>query len=121
MARHVIGQAAAIPAGGRQLVAVAGRTIGIFNIGGRFFAVKNTCVHNQAPVCLGEIGGTYLPSEPDEYRRGLDGRVLRCPWHGWEFDVTTGRNLIDPSRKLMSYPVTVEAGTLVLEIGGPDR
>lgn len=62
---------------------------------------------------------TYLPSEPGQYRRGLDGRVLRCPWHGWEYDITTGHNLIDPGRKLTTYPVTVEDGDLVVHIGGP--
>ena len=96
MARHVVGPADAIPPGGRRVVTVAGRSIGIFNVKGRFHALRNSCLHNQAPVCLGEVGATYLPSEPGQYRRGLDGRVLRCPWHGWEYDITTGRNLIDP-------------------------
>ena len=96
MARHVVGPAEAIPPGGRRVVTVAGRSIGIFNVEGRFHALRNSCLHNQAPVCLGEVGATYLPSEPGRYRRGLDGRVLRCPWHGWEYDITTGRNLIDP-------------------------
>jgi nitrite reductase/ring-hydroxylating ferredoxin subunit len=45
--------------------------------------------------------------------------VLRCPWHGWEYDISTGRNLIDPSRKLTTYPVTVEDGDLIVHIGGP--
>ncbi|MCY4372954.1 MAG: Rieske (2Fe-2S) protein [Spirochaetaceae bacterium] len=119
MARHVVGPADAIPPGGRRVLTVAGRSIGIFNVEGRFHALRNSCLHNQAPVCLGEVGATYLPSAPGQYRRGLDGRVLRCPWHGWEYDISTGRNLIDPSRKLTTYPVTVENGDLVVHIGVP--
>jgi 3-phenylpropionate/trans-cinnamate dioxygenase ferredoxin subunit len=108
MARHVVGPADAIPPGGRRVVTVAGRSIGIFNVEGRFHALRNSCLHNQAPVCLGEVGATYLPSEPGQYRRGLDGRVLRCPWHGWEYDVTTGQSWVDPaSVRTRRYDVEV--------------
>lgn len=97
---------------------VDGRSIGVFNVHGSFYALKNSCIHDQAPVCLGTIGATYLPSAPGEYVRGMESQVLRCPWHGWEFDITTGRSLFDPNTRLVSYPVTIEDGQLVVEIGG---
>ena len=116
--KYIVGSAVDIAPGQQRLVEVAGRSIGIFNVNGRFYALRNVCIHNQAPVCLGEVGGTYLPSAPDEYCQGLMGQVLRCPWHGWEFDITTGQSLFDPSLKLKRYPVTVENGKLVVEVRG---
>ena len=117
MARHVIGPVDMVPAGERLLVTIGGREIGIFNISGSFYALRNSCRHHQAPVCLGEVGGTYLPSAPDEYLWGLADRVLRCPWHGWEYDITTGCNLIEPALKLKTYPVIVENGQIIVEMG----
>ena len=55
---------------------------------------------------------------PDKFVWGLEGQVLRCPWHGWEFDIATGCSLFDPDTKLMSYPVHVENGRILVEIGG---
>ncbi len=115
MSSHVVCKTTELPPGSRRIVDVDGRSIGIFNMNGDYYALRNACVHNQGPVCVGRVGGTYLPSEPDEYNPGLEGRVLRCPWHGWEYDITTGENLIDRKLKLRSYPVTIEDGNVVLE------
>lgn len=116
MARHVVATAVEIPPGARRIVEVDGRSVGIFNVNGHYYALKNSCIHNQAPVCLGKLGGTLLPSAPGEYRPGMAGQVLRCPWHGWEFDVTNGRSLFNPNVKLVSYPVTLQDGQIVVEI-----
>lgn len=62
-----------------------------------------------APVCQGKLGGTALPGKVGEYKYGLDGQVVRCPWHGWEFDVTTGRSLFNPHRcRVRSYEAFCE-------------
>jgi nitrite reductase (NADH) small subunit len=39
---------------------------------------------------------------------GRAGRILRCAWHGWEFDIETGQTLVDPRVRAQTYPVTVE-------------
>lgn len=118
MAQYEVGRADEIAPGERRIVTVANRSIGIFNVKGSFYALKNSCIHDQAPVCVGNIEGTLLPSAPGEYIHGMEGQVLRCPWHGWEFDITTGCALFDPETKLMSYPVTVENGRILIQIGG---
>ncbi|MDJ0754191.1 MAG: Rieske (2Fe-2S) protein [Ardenticatenaceae bacterium] len=118
MTRYKIGKVEEISPGERRIVAVAGRSIGVFNVNGAFYALKNVCIHNQAPVCLGELSGTFLPSAPDEYRWGMEGQVLRCPWHGWEFDVATGCSLFDPETRLVTYPVQVEDGQIYVEVRG---
>ena len=53
-----------VPPGGRKLVEVDGRSVGVFNVGGTFVAVLNVCPHELAPVCLGPVRGTTLPSPP---------------------------------------------------------
>lgn len=118
MATFDVGHIDDIPSGQRLILDVNHRSIGIFNIQGELYALKNSCIHDQAPVCLGEVSGTYLPSAPDEYIFGMEGQVLRCPWHGWEFDIKTGQTLFDPNTKLVSYPVTLENGRILIEIGG---
>ena len=124
MTKYDVGKPEDIQPGERQIVMVAQRSIGIFNVNGTFYALKNVCIHDQAPVCLGEargvgeVNGAYLPSAPDEYIWGMEGQVLRCPWHGWEFDIATGCSLFDPQTKLTTYPVSVENGRILVEIGG---
>jgi nitrite reductase (NADH) small subunit len=105
-----------IAPGQRKILEVEGRSVGIFNVHGTFVAVLNVCPHELAPVCLGRLGGTTLPSPPGEFRWGREGEILACPWHGWEFDLCTGRALADPRRHLRLYAVSVEEGTIFIEL-----
>lgn len=104
-----------IPPGTRKIVEVAGHSIGVFNVGETFVAVLNVCPHELAPVCLGRISGTTLPSPPGQLRWGREGEILACPWHGWEFDLLTGKALAD-KRRLRLYRVTVEEDTIFITI-----
>ena len=100
---------AEIPPGARKIVEVAGRSIGVFNIGGSFYALRNRCPHQGGPLCAGRLSGLVVSTGPGELEYLRDGEILRCPWHGWEFDVKTGLSWIDPERlRVRTYPVTVE-------------
>jgi nitrite reductase (NADH) small subunit len=81
--RHVIGRVGEVPPGQRKIVEVEGQSIGVFNVCGTFYALKNRCPHQGAPLCLGSLKGTALPGPPGEYHWGREGEILRCPWHGW--------------------------------------
>jgi 3-phenylpropionate/trans-cinnamate dioxygenase ferredoxin subunit len=105
-----------LPPGGRKIVEVAGQSIGLFNVGGRFAAVLNFCPHEGAPVCLGRVGGTTLPSAPGEFRWGREGEILACPWHGWEFELLTGKAIFGNRPRLRRFPVTVEEGTVFVTV-----
>ncbi len=102
-----VARASEIPPGGRKIVEVKGRSIGIFNVHGSFVAVLNVCPHELAPVCLGAVRGTAVASVPGEYHWVRDGEILACPWHGWEFDLLTGQALADKVKRLRCYPVMV--------------
>lgn len=112
MRSHPVAKVGEIPPGGRKLVQVGKIQIGVFNVDGAFYAYRNVCPHAGAPVCVGRIGGTSLPSGVYEYRFGLEGCILRCPWHGWEFDLRTGEHLVDPATKLKRFEVAVESDSL---------
>jgi nitrite reductase (NADH) small subunit len=100
---------------GCRLVTVEGRQVGVISVGDAFYAVSDRCPHMGASMCTGSLGGTFVPSAPHELRYGLDERVLRCPWHGWEFDLETGRSLLEPRRYgLRTYRVTTADGQVVL-------
>src|SRR5690242_17908379 len=109
MAQHVVGKVAEIGPGQRKIVTVEGISIGVFNVGGTYYALRNRCPHQGAPLCQGSVKGTALPSAPGEYVWAREGEILRCPWHGWEFDLLTGRSLFNPHKvRVRTYEVTVE-------------
>lgn len=134
MTKHVVGTTEEIGPGQRKVVEINGIAIGVFNVHGVYYALRNRCPHQGAPLCLGSLKGTALPSQPGEYHWGREGEILRCPWHGWEFDVTTGRSVCSPQKVRVrayevtvdplepvdavveTFPVTVQAGKVVLHL-----
>ncbi len=137
MGRHVVAAVGEIPPGGRKIVTVRGREIGVFNLGGEFFALRNRCPHQGAALCRGEVVSRLEAPLPGEYRLARRGEMLRCPWHGWEFDIRTGQSWCDPTKLRAkcyaanrepgaalakgpyvaeSFPVSVEEDYVVVEI-----
>ncbi len=114
--RHVVAQEVEFKVGARKILKVGGREIGVFHTKAGLFALRNSCPHQAAPLCLGPVTGTTMPSMPGEYIWGMDGQVLRCPWHGWEFDLKSGVGLYDPYKleRVATYEVKVEEGEVVL-------
>lgn len=109
MGRHVVGRVEDIGPGERKIVEAEGRSIGVFNVGGEYYALRNSCPHQAAPLCLGSIKGMALPGKPGEYVWVREGEILRCPWHGWEFDIKTGCSIFNPHKtRVRSYEVSVE-------------
>jgi len=113
-----VGRIDDLPVGKAKLIDIGGLEIGILRTAqGRVYAVRNFCPHRGGPVCLGRFGGTWLPADRDGLAWGLDDKVLQCPWHGWEFDLTTGKALFGVSDiKLQTYPVAVSNGSVVVTV-----
>ncbi|GAA4844090.1 Rieske (2Fe-2S) protein [Saccharopolyspora rosea] len=102
--------------GERLLFRVGRRRFGLFRYDGRFFALNGVCPHAAGALCEGPLTGTALPTDEFTYDYGKDGQVLRCAWHGFEFDITTGRSLVDPKLRARTFPVRVEDGAVVVEL-----
>ena len=120
--RYVVGTISEVPPGGRKMVTVEGRSIGIFNIEGKWYALRNRCPHQGAPLCTGPLWGLVEGDVPGDFRYDPRRRVVSCPWHGWEFDVMTGRSVCEPVRlRARSYDVEVRAGRYLTEQVLPDQ
>ena len=78
--------------GATMTVEVDGKAIALFNVAGKIYATDNTCLHQGGPLGEGI----------------LEGEVITCPWHMWEYNVRTGEKLGESSLKLATYPVEVD-------------
>ena len=108
---------------GCRVVDVDGRPVVVLSVGDELFAVSNRCPHMGAPLSAGTVGGTLVASAPQQFVYGGHERVLRCPWHGWEFDLASGRSVFEPRRVgLRVFSVTSEDGQVVLHLpDGPQE
>jgi nitrite reductase (NADH) small subunit len=96
------GEKRLVQGGRREVLLCRGRD-------GAFYAVGNICPHQGATLANGTLDGTSVADGVGHYAYGLDGQVLRCPWHGWEFDIKTGWALFGrESARIATYAVTVE-------------
>lgn len=99
--------------GSRVLVEVDGVEVGVFRIDGEFHAVLNLCVHQGGPLCEGELRGRYeVDDDGWEWIFDPVERNVVCPWHGWKYDVTTGRNIDDERYTVPTFEVEVEDGVV---------
>jgi len=80
---------------------VDGKTVAIANVGGKFHAISNTCLHRGGPLGEGV----------------LEGNIVTCPWHGWEYDVTTGKIKQNATVGVASYPVEVRGDDIFVDVG----
>lgn len=135
--KHVVARVEEVQPGKPLLREVKGRQIGIFNIDGDFYALHNRCPHQGAELCRGRLTHLVQAETPEKIRTSRDGEFLKCPWHGWEFDVRTGQSWCDPNSMYVrqfgvkvedgetlvkgpfvaeSFPVTVEGNYVVVEM-----
>lgn len=106
---HTVCRMDELPPGHKKIVQIGKKSIGVFNIAGEFFALLNVCPHQLAPLCEGRICGYSPPSEVGEFKWEREGEIIRCPWHGWEFDIKTGKSIFNPHGvRTASYPVQLE-------------
>lgn len=105
-----------MPDGQHIVVNADGLEIGVFNVGGRLYALANACLHQNGPLCRGAVSGTVIASEQSDWqpRWIQDGEIVVCPWHSMEFEIATGRCIAYPNRKVTTYNVTLEDGAIVI-------
>jgi 3-phenylpropionate/trans-cinnamate dioxygenase ferredoxin subunit len=108
MADYAVGHVSEIPPGSSKVIEADRRSIGIFNIGGQFYAIRNLCPHQGAALCDGLVTSYVTSDRPGEFAYEKEGEIIRCPWHFWEFDIKTGCMIVDPKTRTKTYDVTVE-------------
>ncbi len=109
--KHVVARAGDVPEGSRLLVEVEGRSIGIFHVEGRYYALLNRCPHNGGPLGKGEVVGLIESSAPGDWKLDPSRKFLACPWHGWEYDLATGESWWNPrTTRAQAYGVRLECG-----------
>lgn len=118
--RVAVAEAEELDHGERKVVSVQGQSIGIFNFEGDYYAASNTCQHEGGPACEGKFRSALVGEFEEPGKRVTeqfsDTPAISCPWHGWEYDLTTGEHLGDPEVVLPTYEVFVESGTVYLEL-----
>ena len=98
---HKVCDAEDLQPGQGRTFSVEGRSIALFNVDGKYYAIEDECTHEGGPLGEGLLRGTHV----------------LCPWHGAEFDVTTGAVLSPPADFAVStFPVVVEAGEVKVEL-----
>jgi len=96
-------KAADVAPGQIREMQVQGTTIAVANVGGQFHAINNTCLHRGGPLGQGS----------------LQGNVVTCPWHGWTFDVTSGKITHNQAGGVACYPVELRGEEVYVDISAP--
>jgi nitrite reductase/ring-hydroxylating ferredoxin subunit len=112
--RAVVLAAADLPSGARAAVEAFDTTIALFNVGEAVYALENRCAHHGGPLCHGRVTALLLPSEPGTYRLDADRPVVVCPWHGWEYDLASGRTIFDPRIFVRAFEARIEGESVAV-------
>jgi len=105
-----------LPSGERRIVKAGLRSIGVFNVDGEYFAIRNRCPHQGGPLCIGRLSPWAVSSEPGKVEMDGPPRLVACPWHGWEYDLETGQSFMGPGETCVrAYGVTVASGATLGE------
>ncbi|MBI2671967.1 Rieske (2Fe-2S) protein [Candidatus Woesearchaeota archaeon] len=83
-----------------KVVSMGGKEIALFKLNGQVYVIENKCSHRGGPLGEGQV----------------QDKIVTCPWHGWQFDVTNGQNLMAPGMNLKSYKVEVKGEDVVIDL-----
>jgi nitrite reductase/ring-hydroxylating ferredoxin subunit len=98
-----VAKATEIAPGQIREIQLQGTTIAVANVGGQFHVISNTCLHRGGPLGQGS----------------LQGNMVTCPWHGWSFDVTSGKVVGNQSAAVACYPVELRGEDVYVDISAP--
>lgn len=98
---------------GRKVISVDDTEVGVFRLGDEFFAWENVCAHQGGPVCQGRVINLVIEPVADDntvHGRAYDDERVNivCPWHGYEYDIRTGRHPGNPDIALTPVEVQVQ-------------
>ena len=90
-----------LPPGTIRELQIEGKAVALANVGGKFYAINNTCLHRGGPLGQGL----------------LEGKIVTCPWHGWQYDVTSGKVVQNPTVGVDCYPAEVRGQDIFVDVG----
>jgi nitrite reductase (NADH) small subunit/3-phenylpropionate/trans-cinnamate dioxygenase ferredoxin subunit len=90
-----------VPPGMIREFSIDGKTFALANVEGKLYAINNLCLHRGGPLGQGELNGS----------------VVTCPWHGWQYDVTTGKLVTNPAVACETYAVEVRGDDIFVDVG----
>jgi NAD(P)H-dependent nitrite reductase small subunit len=102
MAEYIVGKVDDIPEGKGIAVEAGPRTIAVFRVGEKLYAVANRCPHKGASLCEGEVV--------------VEEGIVRCPWHHWNWQLEDGKLEADPRQGLRTYPIAVDGDDVVVTV-----
>ena len=94
-------QTAEMQPGTIREVQVGGKTIALASVEGKVYAIDNSCIHRGGPLGEGP----------------LEGKIVTCPWHGWQYDVTTGKEVQKPTSGVACYPTEIRGEEVFVDLG----
>jgi nitrite reductase (NADH) small subunit len=97
---------------------LAGHRVGLYRVDGTLHALADRCPHRGAPLCAGRIA-TPIEAGPAGLALGREHSIVRCPWHKWEFEIATGRSLVDEKLRVRRYAVRLEGDDVVVTLDHP--
>jgi nitrite reductase (NADH) small subunit len=100
MKEYLLSKIEDLPEGKGRAFQAGTRTVAVFRSNGKIYALANRCVHKGASICEGDLVA--------------DGKVVRCPWHNWSFDLATGEHCLDRAEKLRTYEVRLRGDQVIL-------
>jgi len=113
--RHLVGKTSEFTSpDDRIIVEIRGSEIAVFQLDGEYHAIANFCPHQSAPLCEGEITGKIVADEETgwDWQYEPTQKHIVCPWHGWVFDVTSGKSIDTDRYRTPTYEVEVEEGDI---------
>ncbi|MEM6821274.1 MAG: Rieske (2Fe-2S) protein [Verrucomicrobiota bacterium] len=101
-----------------ELLMIGGKEIGLVRDGEKIYAMQNVCPHMRAQICFGDVEKKLIPQSGDGKRLTYDSteKVIRCPWHHWEFSLETGKSPCAIPHRLNVFPAEVRDGVVWIDV-----
>jgi len=101
MPRYVkVTKVSELPPGSAREFQADGKVVALYNVEGKFYCTDNVCLHRGGPLGQGV----------------LEGEVVTCPWHGWQYNVCTGESVFNEQIKVQTFEVRIEGDDIVVGI-----
>ena len=101
-----------------RLLEIGGHRVGLYRVDEQLYALADRCPHRGAPLCSGAVA-TPIEAGDHSISVGRSNSVVRCPWHKWEFEIASGRCLVDDRLRVRRYAVRAEGDEIVVSLDQP--